>query len=230
MDNFDIAALVLDKLNWDYEKVLNAGHYSSVPDILAGDFVLAILEAGKMKGLHTKLGVGEQTLNRLVEKVWTPVFGKLNGGGETWAWKLKNYVEIKTCSSCQKNLHFSSFHVDTSHTDNCASYCKECRSLKNALFYESNKETYHKPYAESPRQEYNARNAKRRASKIQATPSWANLSKIKEIYLNCPEGYHVDHFYPLVSDWVCGLHVEVNLQYLTEKDNLAKGNKRLDYH
>ena len=67
--------------------------------------------------------------------------------------------------------------------------------------------------------------AKRRATKIMATPSWANLEKIKEIYKNCPEGYHVDHIYPLKSEYVCGLHVENNLQYLTAAENCGKGNK-----
>jgi len=67
--------------------------------------------------------------------------------------------------------------------------------------------------------------AKRRANKIMATPSWANLEKIKEIYKNCPEGYHVDHIYPLRSKYVCGLHVENNLQYLPAKENCSKGNK-----
>ena len=65
----------------------------------------------------------------------------------------------------------------------------------------------------------------RQANKINATPKWANLEKIKEIYLNRPEGYHVDHIVPLVNKNVCGLHVENNLQYLTAKENIKKGNK-----
>ena len=39
----------------------------------------------------------------------------------------------------------------------------------------------------------------RQANKIKATPKWANLEKIKEIYLNCPSGYHVDHITPLTN-------------------------------
>lgn len=65
----------------------------------------------------------------------------------------------------------------------------------------------------------------RRAKKFKATPKFANLQKIKKIYLNCPKGYHVDHIIPLNNPIVCGLHVEWNLQYLPAKENLSKSNK-----
>ena len=65
--------------------------------------------------------------------------------------------------------------------------------------------------------------AKRRARKLHATPSWANLDIIREIYANA-EGMHVDHIIPLQGELVCGLHVENNLQYLTPKENLQKSN------
>lgn len=72
---------------------------------------------------------------------------------------------------------------------------------------------------------YQYYDAKRRAKKLKATPSWADLKGIKNFYKNCPEGYHVDHIVPLQNDLVCGLHVENNLQYLTKEENLSKGNK-----
>jgi len=64
-----------------------------------------------------------------------------------------------------------------------------------------------------------------RSRKKQACPKWANLEKIKQIYLNCPSGYHVDHITPLTNKNVCGLHVENNLQYLTAIENQKKSNK-----
>jgi hypothetical protein len=67
--------------------------------------------------------------------------------------------------------------------------------------------------------------AKRRARKLKATPKWANLSYIKEIYLTCPKGFHVDHIIPLQGKNVCGLHIENNLQYLTVLENTRKGNR-----
>lgn len=66
--------------------------------------------------------------------------------------------------------------------------------------------------------------AKRRANKKNATPKWANLKKIAEIYKNCPHGMCVDHIIPIQSKIVCGLHCESNLQYLTRSDNSKKSN------
>jgi endogenous inhibitor of DNA gyrase (YacG/DUF329 family) len=71
----------------------------------------------------------------------------------------------------------------------------------------------------------NAKTNKRRAAKLNAIVAWTNLEKIKEIYKNCPKGYHVDHIVPLQAKNVSGLHVENNLQYLTAKQNISKGNK-----
>ena len=66
--------------------------------------------------------------------------------------------------------------------------------------------------------------AKRRALKLNATFSGFD-KEIREIYENCPEGYHVDHMMPLNHPRMCGLHVPWNLQYLTAEDNIAKSNK-----
>ena len=78
----------------------------------------------------------------------------------------------------------------------------------------------------------NASVARRRAKKKQAIPAWANHVAIKKLYADCCKltkttgiQYHVDHIYPLKSDWLCGLHVETNLQILTESENTSKGNK-----
>lgn len=70
-----------------------------------------------------------------------------------------------------------------------------------------------------------AKGAKRRASRLQRTPAWADLKAIKDFYKNCPAGYDVDHIVPLQGKLVSGLHVLENLQYLPASINRAKSNK-----
>jgi 5-methylcytosine-specific restriction endonuclease McrA len=66
----------------------------------------------------------------------------------------------------------------------------------------------------------------------QATPGWANLDVILAYYIVCQnmtklEGikYEVDHIIPIQHPLVCGLHVENNLQIITEEENISKSNK-----
>lgn len=60
--------------------------------------------------------------------------------------------------------------------------------------------------------------------KKKQTPPDADMTIIKEIYLNCPDGYEVDHITPVSKG---GLHHQDNLQYLTVSENRRKGNKIL---
>lgn len=62
----------------------------------------------------------------------------------------------------------------------------------------------------------------------QATPSWLTIDDkmaIRDMYRNCPDGYHVDHIMPLKGQHLSGLHVPWNLQWLPAQENLSKGNK-----
>lgn len=68
-------------------------------------------------------------------------------------------------------------------------------------------------------------NKARKARIALATPPWADTKVMYEIYLNCPEGYHVDHIIPLNGKIISGLHVPGNLQYLPAKENLKKSNR-----
>ena len=74
-----------------------------------------------------------------------------------------------------------------------------------------------------------------RALQIQAMPPWTDRSAIAAIYLEARRRtretgvqHHVDHVVPLRSEFVCGLHVETNLQILEGEANLRKSNRFFD--
>jgi hypothetical protein len=68
--------------------------------------------------------------------------------------------------------------------------------------------------------------AKRRAIKRNATPPWADLGAIAEIYARAASlGFEVDHVVPLTHDLVCGLHTVANLAIIPKLDNRSKGNR-----
>lgn len=73
--------------------------------------------------------------------------------------------------------------------------------------------------------------SRRRAAKLQRTPSWSDRAQISAIYqearrLTRETGipHHVDHKVPLQGRLVCGLHVHQNLQILTGSENSKKRN------
>jgi hypothetical protein len=80
--------------------------------------------------------------------------------------------------------------------------------------------------------------AKMYAKKLrQATPPWADTQMIRAMYrkarrLSIETGvkHSVDHIYPLKGETVCGLHVHLNMQILTEAENMSKGNSIMDLH
>ncbi len=147
---------------------------------------------------------------------------------------LKHYFIGKQC----KQKHLSVRYVSSKQ-------CVECNLIKSALHYklkgkkldsETSKQRCKEWYSKNKHKKRayerteKVRKLKlhygklRKIRKLCATPDWANLENIKEIYKNCPKGYHVDHIVPLQGKNVCGLHVENNLQYLTAKENIQKGN------
>lgn len=126
-------------------------------------------------------------------------FGTGNNESRPWKYVLLALIEHKECNSCKNILPFSVFNKHSGNDKhNLTSECAGCQTYRSKLQKEHIKNR---------------------------TPSWANLNKIKEIYVKCPIGYHVDHIIPLRGTIVSGLHVENNLQYLLAEDNQIKSNR-----
>ena len=137
--------------------------------------------------------------------------------------KNKKQLAIKSKIYREKNKELIKKLAQNYHKNNA-----DIISAKKKIYREQNKEkikTTIKNWYNKNYHRYLIAKAKRRAIQLQAIPKFANLNKIREIYKNCPKGYHVDHIIPLNNPIVCGLHVEWNLQYLSAKDNCSKGNK-----
>jgi len=116
---------------------------------------------------------------------------------------------MKTCRNCGETKSLSAF---SKRATGYQSYCKSCASK------------YNRKYKQANRERATAREAQRRAKMLNATPQYACLDTITEIYKHCPTGYHVDHIIPLAKG---GQHYEHNLCYLPTLLNVAKGSKGL---
>lgn len=102
-------------------------------------------------------------------------------------------------------------------------------------YREENKDkisAYHSEYCKKNLDKLEAYNANRRSKLISGYVPFANEFFISEIYSLRKLRQQmlgiklaVDHIVPLVSDLVCGLHHENNLQILTKDQNSSKGNR-----
>ena len=124
-------------------------------------------------------------------------------------------LEIRTMRTCVKCGETKSLSQFSKRGSGHQSYCKSCASEHNRLYKQANRERA------------TAREAQRRAKKLNATPQYANLEMITAIYKHCPEGYHVDHIIPLAKG---GKHHQDNLCYLPASFNISKSDKLLSEH
>lgn len=194
------------------------------------DLIELLLLGGSIKIVAECLDIKEDTLESIIRRKLRKYFPE-KSIKEHWDIFLLYQLDLKKCTKCNQVLDISEFSLDNSKYNRLHCICKYCDSKKASMYRENNadiRREYSKEHYLNNKKYYIHKNAIRRARKIQATPLWANLEKIKEIYAKCPEGYHVDHILPLKSTWVCGLHVEHNLQYLLASENLQKSNKNTE--
>lgn len=169
------------------------------PEISGHALVDSIVTTHSIKEAAKVLGIGYQTLNRLIYKYIKQEDAiSLNGGNETWKYIVLKSVQHKYCSQCNTIKPYCLFNKDNTRPDKLFRVCKKCRVITNSLMYGTRK---------------------------LRIPKWADLEAIADFYENCPEGMHVDHIIPLQGEIVSGLHVLNNLQYLSALDNIRKGNK-----
>jgi hypothetical protein len=160
------------------------------------------------------LGRSVNSLYKKAYKIRNP--RKVKGSHE------KYYAANKARINAYQKEHRKAYHLEyyRHNAEDRKAYQKEYSTKNRKKCNEACRDHYAKN-----KEVYSAYSAKRRAAKLNATPSWADMEGIKDFYFKRPEGYHVDHIVPLQHDKVCGLHVLNNLQYLTAEENLKKGNR-----
>lgn len=166
---------------------------------------------------------------------------------------------MKRCYKCGQFKELDAFGKNRRNKDGLTDECRECKQTMDRLYvskhrkeariratkwYLENKDNPEFVKASKERQkkwrqnnlEKNcAKENKRRASKLKATPTWLSKEQLQEIANEyalskwCSEvmgtKYHVDHIVPLKGELVCGLHVPWNLRVIPAKENISKGNK-----
>lgn len=158
-----------------------------------------------------------------------------------------------TCTNCKFDKPLKRFQKNSRYKSGYHTWCKDCKLESqrahpgtNKAWAEENKDRNnaikrayakrHPDRVRSSKQKWQSANLKKvlaktrqyQAAKLGATPSWLTKEQIKEmesIYINCPEGYEVDHEIPLQGKTVRGLHVPWNLRYLPISENRRKSNK-----
>jgi len=172
--------------------------------------------AAKLLGITTDSL--EHILSRNIKKLF---IGKTKSN--TWNNFLYSLLGYKKCAGCSSILELHNFSKYSKSPDGCAYYCKDCRAIARKQFTINNP-NYAKRNYDDNKAEYIARAIKYKTRRELATPPWADLDIIARVY-ECAEDCHVDHIIPLQGEYVCGLHVENNLQYLSVEENLRKSNK-----
>lgn len=165
------------------------------------------------------------------------------------------YAELtqKKCTKCEVTKTIERFQKNARYKGGHHTWCKDCKIQSQRAHPETNRKWTAKNkersleikrlYVEknpdkvkSAKKQWNDANPEKRlancrkyqASKLNATPDWLtkeHLAEITSFYVNCPDGFHVDHIVPLRGKNVRGLHVPWNLQYLDASSNMRKSNR-----
>lgn len=191
------------------------------------DFIEASLPNNSVGEISSALGVSSQLLLQKLSRKYRPIFTDKPKGTSQWGRYFLAKIGYTLCSQCLMCKDSEDFSCRNDLVSGKRTICRECASDSNKKYYANNTASCNdrsRNHYLNNKQAYIAKSAKRRAWKLQATPSWANSDAIRSVYSRCTEGYHVDHIIPLIHPLVCGLHVENNLQIITATENLQKSN------
>jgi len=152
--------------------------------------------------------------------------------------ELFDWQDKKQCNTCSEVKSMDSFYNSKLNTNGKINKCITCYNAYHKKKYYENHEYRLKQQSDRCKNNLDknrARNAKRRARKLNATPKWLTKQQnqaIIEVYKEAKRleeltgnTYHVDHIVPLINKNVCGLHVPWNLQVLSASENMSKSNK-----
>lgn len=135
----------------------------------------------------------------------------------------KRFVSDLQCAECKKES-FRNWYKENPEKDKDRKqrYCQNnSEKVKKG----------HQRWKRDNKGRVNTNNAKRKASKLQRTPTWANHEDIlqwyelAEVLSRSGVKFNVDHIVPLQGKNVSGLHVENNLQVIPAHLNFSKLNK-----
>jgi hypothetical protein len=247
MDN-NILIKILDVLNLTSNSIA-IKKYGSRREILYTELIPALIDGETIEKAASILNISFPSLESQMYK-YIRKYLPIKTPAEKWNLALLRTIGYRQCAVCKLIEDKSSFY---NSINNLCIGCSKKETLKYRdknrdklaeiarQYRVDNKDTldtyYHsdrylsmkKEYRDTHRDIIKAGNAKRRAVEIQATRKYEYGDQeeldIINFYKNCPEGFHVDHIVPLQHSLVCGLHTISNLQYLTAKENLSKGNK-----
>ena len=141
-------------------------------------------------------------------------------------------------AECKKRYSETNKEAEAIRKKKYAQENKEKVNLAKRKWRAANKDKQYalsSAWVETNRARYNHLQAKRRASKIKATPKWLTkegyaaisdyYTMAKELEKVFPWGQQVDHIIPLQGKTVCGLHIPNNLQILSVWQNQSKNNR-----
>lgn len=143
------------------------------------------------------------------------------------------------CKECRKKKHneyraANADHIRARQLAYMRGPYKEKQKAAGKKWREENREKSYsidRRWRKKHKDVINAFTSAYRASKVKATPAWADSFLIKEAYHLAKlrtemTGFkwHVDHIVPISSKKVCGLHVVENLQVIPASVNQRKSN------